>query len=286
MLGTDRSTSARSTVDTYVIAGIADHLCPWQSCYRTTQLLGGDSRVRPLHQRAHRRRWSTRRATRRRRFQTAAQQPGRPAGVARRRPTKVKGSLVAGLHGLAGRAHRGGAQQRRRRLGSAAFEPIWRRPGHLCPRQLSREHGPRPLDGAPWRPHAARLGPPGRGRSPASRRCCCATASGPASRCCSRFVDALDPDRGVVRFDVPGVGGSPLPRVPYPIATLSSWSWRMMAHGWAHQRFDVLGLSWGGGLAQQLRRPAPPPVRRRRAGRDRHGLADGAGPPAGAGPRC
>jgi polyhydroxyalkanoate synthase len=27
--------------DTYVIAGIADHLCPWQSCYRTTQLIGG-----------------------------------------------------------------------------------------------------------------------------------------------------------------------------------------------------------------------------------------------------
>jgi len=28
-------------LDSYVIAGIADHLCPWQSCYRTTQLLGG-----------------------------------------------------------------------------------------------------------------------------------------------------------------------------------------------------------------------------------------------------
>jgi class II poly(R)-hydroxyalkanoic acid synthase len=27
--------------DTYVVAGVADHLCPWQSCYRTTQLLGG-----------------------------------------------------------------------------------------------------------------------------------------------------------------------------------------------------------------------------------------------------
>ena len=27
--------------DTYVIAGIADHLCPWQSCYRSTQMLGG-----------------------------------------------------------------------------------------------------------------------------------------------------------------------------------------------------------------------------------------------------
>jgi polyhydroxyalkanoate synthase len=28
-------------LDAYVIAGVADHLCPWQSCYRTTQLLGG-----------------------------------------------------------------------------------------------------------------------------------------------------------------------------------------------------------------------------------------------------
>jgi polyhydroxyalkanoate synthase subunit PhaC len=32
---------AKVEVDSYVIAGIADHLCPWQSCYRTTQLLGG-----------------------------------------------------------------------------------------------------------------------------------------------------------------------------------------------------------------------------------------------------
>ena len=30
--------------DTYVVAGIADHLTPWQSCYRSTQLLGGTSR--------------------------------------------------------------------------------------------------------------------------------------------------------------------------------------------------------------------------------------------------
>lgn len=31
-------------VDSYVVAGIADHLCKWESCYRTTQLFGGDSR--------------------------------------------------------------------------------------------------------------------------------------------------------------------------------------------------------------------------------------------------
>jgi polyhydroxyalkanoate synthase subunit PhaC len=32
------------TVDAYVAAGIADHITPWESCYRTTQLLGGSTR--------------------------------------------------------------------------------------------------------------------------------------------------------------------------------------------------------------------------------------------------
>ena len=31
-------------VGNYVVAGAADHLCPWQNCYQTTQLLGGDTR--------------------------------------------------------------------------------------------------------------------------------------------------------------------------------------------------------------------------------------------------
>ncbi|KRA38715.1 MULTISPECIES: PHA/PHB synthase family protein [unclassified Nocardioides] len=32
------------TVDNYVVAGIADHITPWENCYRTTQLFGGRSR--------------------------------------------------------------------------------------------------------------------------------------------------------------------------------------------------------------------------------------------------
>lgn len=32
------------TCDTYVVAGRADHLTPWEACYRTAQLLGSDSR--------------------------------------------------------------------------------------------------------------------------------------------------------------------------------------------------------------------------------------------------
>ncbi len=31
-------------VDSYVVAGVADHICPWQNCYRSTGLLGGTSR--------------------------------------------------------------------------------------------------------------------------------------------------------------------------------------------------------------------------------------------------
>lgn len=31
-------------LDTYITGGINDHLCPWESCYASTQLLGGNSR--------------------------------------------------------------------------------------------------------------------------------------------------------------------------------------------------------------------------------------------------
>jgi polyhydroxyalkanoate synthase subunit PhaC len=31
-------------LDSYIIAGVSDHICPWQSCYASTQLLGGKTR--------------------------------------------------------------------------------------------------------------------------------------------------------------------------------------------------------------------------------------------------
>lgn len=65
------------------------------------------------------------------------------------------------------------------------------------------------------------------------------------------LVDRLDPDRGVIRFDVPGVGGSPLPPSPYTLGVLSSWVTAVVAR-LGHEEFDVLGLSWGGSLAQHL----------------------------------
>jgi len=43
VLGTDIDLRRLST-DAYLVAGIADHITPWQNCYRSTQLLGGECR--------------------------------------------------------------------------------------------------------------------------------------------------------------------------------------------------------------------------------------------------
>ena len=65
------------------------------------------------------------------------------------------------------------------------------------------------------------------------------------------FVDEVDPRIEVVRFDVPGVGGSPMPKVPYNFPTLACLIGRVLDE-LGYDRFDTLGISWGGGLAQQL----------------------------------
>jgi poly(3-hydroxyalkanoate) depolymerase len=75
------------------------------------------------------------------------------------------------------------------------------------------------------------------------------------------FVDALDPRRPVIRFDMPGVGGSPAPVVPYHLATLPSLLAGLLDQ-LGYRQADVLGISWGGGLAQQFALSRPDRVRR------------------------
>ena len=75
------------------------------------------------------------------------------------------------------------------------------------------------------------------------------------------FVEALDPAIGVVTFDVPGIGGSPLPGRPYRFSGLARLAGRLVRQ-LGHERFDVLGISWGGGLAQQLALQNPVRCRR------------------------
>jgi poly(3-hydroxyalkanoate) depolymerase len=75
------------------------------------------------------------------------------------------------------------------------------------------------------------------------------------------FVDAVDPRRPVIRFDMPGVGGSPAPVVPYHLHTLPSLLAGLLDQ-LGYTQADVLGISWGGGLAQQFALSRPDRVRR------------------------
>ena len=65
------------------------------------------------------------------------------------------------------------------------------------------------------------------------------------------FVDALEPSLEVIRFDVPGVGGSPLPARPYRFTGLCRLTARMLTT-LGYGTVDVLGISWGGGVAQHF----------------------------------
>jgi len=65
------------------------------------------------------------------------------------------------------------------------------------------------------------------------------------------FVDALEPSLKVIRFDVPGVGGSPLPAGPYRFTGLCRLVARMLT-ALGYETVDVLGISWGGGVAQHF----------------------------------
>jgi len=66
-----------------------------------------------------------------------------------------------------------------------------------------------------------------------------------------QFVDALDPAIEVIRFDVPGTGDSPAPLIPYRFSGLARLVTQMLDQ-LGYQQIDVLGVSWGGALAQQF----------------------------------
>src|SRR5262249_58039667 len=63
------------------------------------------------------------------------------------------------------------------------------------------------------------------------------------------FMCALKETEAII-FDIPGVGGSPLPSFPYRPSTIARLSARLMER-LGYQQVDVAGVSWGGGVAQQ-----------------------------------
>ena len=72
------------------------------------------------------------------------------------------------------------------------------------------------------------------------------------------FVAELDPGTRVVRLDVPGTGGSPDSPVPYRFPYLAAVLGNLLRKAGVlegrggNPQVDILGLSWGGALAQQF----------------------------------
>lgn len=70
------------------------------------------------------------------------------------------------------------------------------------------------------------------------------------------FVMALHPDLEVIVFDIPGIGGSTTPDIPYRFSNMANTVVQMLDR-LGYDQVDVIGLSWGGFLAQQFAHDYP-----------------------------
>lgn len=64
------------------------------------------------------------------------------------------------------------------------------------------------------------------------------------------FLTALKQTEAII-FDIPGVGGSPRPSLPYRPSTIAHLAMGLVEK-LGYEQVDVAGVSWGGGMAQQF----------------------------------
>ena len=74
------------------------------------------------------------------------------------------------------------------------------------------------------------------------------------------FFEALTHTTAII-FDMPGIGGSPLPKRPYRPSSMAQLGARLVSDLGYH-KIDVAGVSWGGGIAQQFAYQYPQLCRR------------------------
>ena len=58
-------------------------------------------------------------------------------------------------------------------------------------------------------------------------------------------------DRDIITFDMPGVGKSPNPILPYRPWMMCAFAAKILDH-YGFDVVDVMGVSWGGAMAQQF----------------------------------
>jgi poly(3-hydroxyalkanoate) depolymerase len=64
------------------------------------------------------------------------------------------------------------------------------------------------------------------------------------------LAEALN-DRPFIMYDMPGTGGSPDPVVPYN-AFIVAWQTKELLKRFGAEKVDLMGVSWGGGMAQHF----------------------------------
>ena len=75
------------------------------------------------------------------------------------------------------------------------------------------------------------------------------------------FVEHLDPEREIIALDSPGTGESPATPFPYRLWMMARLVGRLLEQ-LKIERVDILGVSWGGTLAQQFALQNPRRCRR------------------------
>lgn len=74
------------------------------------------------------------------------------------------------------------------------------------------------------------------------------------------FAKHLD-SRDFIMFDMPGVGGSPDPLIPYNAFTMTRLAKKLIQQ-MGYDKVDVMGVSWGGAMAQHFAMQYPKRTRR------------------------
>jgi poly(3-hydroxyalkanoate) depolymerase len=65
------------------------------------------------------------------------------------------------------------------------------------------------------------------------------------------FTKVLNPQIGLILFDIPGVGGTPRPAIPLRLSDLAMIMAELISE-LGYEQADVFGVSWGGALAQEF----------------------------------
>ena len=248
MLGTPVDLN-QLTTDAYVVAGIADHISPWQACYRSARMLGVKNARFVLSSSGH--------------IASLVNPPGNPRASYHvgdvDEPDPAFWAESAEQHTdswwpdfvvLARRAQRqeeGRPRRPGRRWHGSAGARSWQlRPGQVMTGRAAARTSVEEL--VPVLGQQIRI-VTRRGVGVPLVLC---NGIGASLEVLDPLVGQLNPDTTIVRFDVPGTGASPNSPLPYGFPYLAVVLGRLLCKLDIDGQVDILGLSWGGALAQQF----------------------------------